>query len=90
VLGKVSIGARQKVRRNDATARVRPSRPQEGRKEKPVSGDAASAPLVWAELRRQIEQNLDAKTTLFVGTGGSWLNGIEAGYPRALSRKSAK
>jgi pyruvate decarboxylase len=45
-------------------------------------GDLASSdPLTRAEMWRQIEQDLDANTTLLVETGDSWLNGMAARLP---------
>jgi pyruvate decarboxylase len=40
-----------------------------------------AAPLSRVELWRQIEQNLDSKTTLLVETGDSWLNGMYTRLP---------
>jgi pyruvate decarboxylase len=39
------------------------------------------APLSRVELWRQIEQDLDSKTTLLVETGDSWLNGMYTRLP---------
>ncbi len=41
----------------------------------------ASAPLTRVELCRQIQQDLDAKTTLLVETGDSWFNGMAMHLP---------
>jgi pyruvate decarboxylase len=70
-----------KVRPNDATLvqyhRVRPTQPTGT-----VSGDAdGGAPLTRAGLWHQIEEDLDAKTTLLVETGDSWLNGMPVRLP---------
>lgn len=40
-----------------------------------------AALLTRAELWRQIEDQLDSKTTLLVETGDSWLNGLDAHLP---------
>ena len=42
---------------------------------------APTAPLSRVEMWRQIEQDLDAKTTLLVETGDSWLNGMYTRLP---------
>jgi len=39
-------------------------------------GAEANAPLTRAELCRQIQRDLDARTTLLVETGDSWFNGM--------------
>jgi pyruvate decarboxylase/indolepyruvate decarboxylase len=71
----------RKVRPNDATLvqyhRITPDAPATAA---PVEHDGA-APLTRAELWRQIEDDLDAKTTLLVETGDSWLNGVHAKLP---------
>jgi pyruvate decarboxylase len=43
------------------------------------------APLSRVELWRQIEQDLDSKTTLLVETGDSWLNGMYTRLPGGAS-----
>jgi pyruvate decarboxylase/indolepyruvate decarboxylase len=40
-----------------------------------------SAPLTRTELWRQIEEQIDDKTTLLVETGDSWANGLDARLP---------
>jgi transposase-like protein len=40
-----------------------------------------TAPLSRVEMRRQIEEDLDPKTTLLVETGDSWLNGTYTRLP---------
>ena len=49
----------------------------------PVAASDAdpTAPLSRVELWRQIEQDLDSKTTLLVETGDSWLNGMYTRLP---------
>jgi pyruvate decarboxylase/indolepyruvate decarboxylase len=71
----------KKVRRTDATLvehrRITPAAPAQT-----ASGDAdRSGPLTRADLWRQIEQDLDSKTTLLVETGDSWLNGMPVRLP---------
>ena len=47
-----------------------------------AAGDRDGAdPLTRAELWHQIEENLDAKSTLLVETGDSWLNGMPVRLP---------
>ena len=46
----------------------------------PADADPAT-PLNRVELWRQIEQDLDSKTTLLVETGDSWLNGMYTRLP---------
>src|SRR5260370_22631569 len=41
-----------------------------------VRSAEANAPLTRVELRRQIQDDLDAKTTLLVESGDSWFNGM--------------
>ena len=64
------------VRPNDATlvqyrreARRTPGEIETG-------GAEANAPLTRSELCRQIQRDLDARTTLLVETGDSWFNGM--------------
>jgi pyruvate decarboxylase len=71
----------KKVRANDATLvryhRVTPAAPAEA-----PAGDAdGAAPLTRAELWRQIEEDLDEKSTLLVDTGDSWLNSMAVRLP---------
>src|ERR1700752_3975686 len=47
---------------------------------RPVADPAA--PLSRVEMWRQIEEELDSKTTLLVETGDSWLNGMYTRRPR--------
>jgi pyruvate decarboxylase len=68
----------KKVQANDATLT------QYQRLKQTVSAPApvdADAPLSRAELWRQIEADLDAKTTLMVETGISWWDGIYTRLP---------
>jgi len=68
----------KKVRANDATL------VQYQRLRQSVSAPApapAEAPLSRAELWRQIEADLDAKTTLMVETGISWWDGVYTRLP---------
>jgi hypothetical protein len=68
----------KKVRANDATL------VQYQRLKQTVSAPApvdADAPLSRAELWRQIEADLDSKTTLMVETGISWWDGIYTRLP---------
>jgi TPP-dependent 2-oxoacid decarboxylase len=71
----------KKVQANDATLRqyhrLRGTAPAPAR----APQVDAEAPLSRAELWRQIEADLDAKTTLLVETGDSWLNGIYTRLP---------
>jgi pyruvate decarboxylase len=47
-----------------------------------AAGDRDGAdPLTRAEMWHQIEENLDAKSTLLVETGDSWLNGMPVRLP---------
>jgi len=46
-----------------------------------VTVAAAAAPLTRAELARQVEAELDGRTTLVVETGDSWFNGMYAALP---------
>ena len=69
------------VRPNDATlvqyrrdARRAPAEIEAG-------GAEANAPLTRSELCRQIQRDLDAKTTLLVETGDSWFNGMSMHLP---------
>ena len=71
----------KKARPNNTTLvqyhRVRPEAPVA-----PAAGDRDdAAPLTRAELWHQIEEDLDAKSTLLVETGDSWLNGMPARLP---------
>jgi pyruvate decarboxylase len=71
----------KKVQANDATLRqyhrLRGTAPAPAR----APHVDAESPLSRAELWRQIEADLDAKTTLLVETGDSWLNGIYTRLP---------
>ena len=72
----------KKVQANDATLtqhkRLRRTASTPGLP--PADADPA-APLNRVELWRQIEQDLDSKTTLLVETGDSWLNGMYTRLP---------
>jgi pyruvate decarboxylase len=67
------------VRRNDATL-VEYRRTNRGTKTE-ARPDKATAPLTRAEMCRQIEGDIDAKTTLLVETGDAWFNGMYRHLP---------
>jgi pyruvate decarboxylase/indolepyruvate decarboxylase len=80
-LAKFLAALAKKARPNDTTLvqyhRVRPEATVA-----PAAGDRdGAAPLTRAELWHQIEEDLDAKSTLLVETGDSWLNGMPARLP---------
>jgi pyruvate decarboxylase len=78
-LGEFLRALAKKVRRNDTTLaeyhRIMPTEPA-----RTPDADRAG-PLTRAELWHQIEADLDAKTTLLVETGDSWLNGMPVRLP---------
>ena len=51
------------------------------RQNAPAADVEPTAPLSRVEMWRQIEQDLDSKTTLLVETGDSWLNGMYTRLP---------
>jgi pyruvate decarboxylase len=67
------------VAKND-TSLVEHQRTNRGSKTA-VQPDMDTAPLTRAEMCRQIEGDIDAKTTLLVETGDSWFNGIYRRLP---------
>jgi pyruvate decarboxylase len=71
----------KKVQANDATLRQYRRLRGTASASAPDPEVDAEAPLSRAELWRQIEADLDAKTTLLVETGDSWLNGIYTRLP---------
>ncbi len=80
-LAEFLSGLAKKVHANDATLtqyhRIVLSTTTEVARQ---TGDP-SVPLTRAEMWHQIAQNLDAKTTLLVETGDSWLNGVFTRLP---------
>lgn len=71
----------KKVQANDATlTQLKRLRGATLRVARPAAADPAE-PLSRVEMWRQIEQDLDDKTTLLVETGDSWLNGIYTQLP---------
>ena len=64
----------KKVQRNDATL-VEYQRANRGTKTE-ARPDKSAASLTRAEMCRQIEADIDAKTTLLVETGDAWFNGM--------------
>jgi pyruvate decarboxylase/indolepyruvate decarboxylase len=69
----------KKVQANDATLTQYKRLRGTATVARPVAEPAA--PLSRVELWRQIEQDLDANTTLLVETGDSWLNGMYTQLP---------
>jgi pyruvate decarboxylase len=71
----------KKVQANDATlTQYKRLRGTASIAVRPKAADPA-APLSRVEMWRQIEQELDSKTTLLVETGDSWLNGMYTRLP---------
>jgi pyruvate decarboxylase len=71
----------KKVQANDATlTQYKRLRGTASISARPKADDPAT-PLSRVELWRQIEQELDSKTTLLVETGDSWLNGMYTQLP---------
>lgn len=68
----------KKVRRNDATLlqyQHESRRIAEATPPAPSEDGAANAPLRTAEMRRQVQRDLDALTTLLVESGDAWFEG---------------
>ncbi len=64
------------VRKNDTTLEQYRREARKTLAETEVRSAEANAPLTRVELRRQIQDDLDAKTTLLVESGDSWFNGM--------------
>jgi pyruvate decarboxylase/indolepyruvate decarboxylase len=71
----------KKVQPNDATLRQYRRSRRTAPAAVPTADADAAAPLSRAELWHQIQQDLDAKTTLLVETGDSVFNGIHTRLP---------
>jgi pyruvate decarboxylase len=70
----------KQVRKNDTTL-IQYQRERATLAETGFRETDTSAPLTRAELCRQIQDDLDGKTTLLVETGDSWFNGMSTRLP---------